>query len=41
MQKKSMLPLIIFDAVVNLYLTMLFVIPLRSELLPPFDAYHF
>ena len=30
MEKKSMMPLIIFDAVVNLYLTMLFVIPIRS-----------
>lgn len=30
MQLKVMLPLIIFDAAVNLYLTLLFVIPLRS-----------
>lgn len=30
MQSKAMMPLIIFDSVVNLYLTMLFVIPLRS-----------
>jgi hypothetical protein len=30
MQPKVMLPLIIFDAAVNLYLTLLFVIPLRS-----------
>ncbi|KAH9219211.1 hypothetical protein DL95DRAFT_384641 [Leptodontidium sp. 2 PMI_412] len=30
MEMKAMMPLIIFDAVVNFYLTMLFVLPLRS-----------
>jgi len=30
MQKKSMMPLIILEVVLNLYLTMLFVIPIRS-----------
>ncbi|KAG4435768.1 hypothetical protein IFR05_008742 [Cadophora sp. M221] len=30
MEMKAMMPLIIFDAVVNLYLTLLFVLPLRS-----------
>ncbi|KAL2061324.1 hypothetical protein VTL71DRAFT_7597 [Oculimacula yallundae] len=30
MELKAMMPLIIFDAVVNLYLTLLFVLPLRS-----------
>lgn len=31
MQKKSMIPLISFDAVVNIYLTILFIIPLKSK----------
>ncbi|KAH7327186.1 hypothetical protein BKA65DRAFT_63729 [Rhexocercosporidium sp. MPI-PUGE-AT-0058] len=30
MEMKAMMPLIIFDAIVNLYLTLLFVLPLRS-----------
>lgn len=29
MQKKAMMPLIIFDAAVNVYLTTLFIVPLR------------
>lgn len=31
MQSISMIPLISFDAVVNVYLTVLFLIPLKSE----------
>lgn len=31
MQKRAMMPLIIFDAIVNFYLNVLFIIPLRSE----------
>lgn len=32
MQKKAMLPLIIFEVIVNVYLTLLFIIPLRGML---------
>lgn len=32
MKKVSMIPLIAFDAVVNVYLTILFLIPLKSKL---------
>lgn len=31
MQKKAMLPLISFDVVVNVYMTVLFILPLRSK----------
>jgi hypothetical protein len=31
MKKVSMIPLIAFDAVVNVYLTILFLIPLKSK----------
>lgn len=31
MQKIAMLPLIIFEVVVNIYLTLLFILPLRSK----------
>ncbi|KAF3004759.1 hypothetical protein E8E13_000933 [Curvularia kusanoi] len=43
MQKKAMLPLIVFEVIVNVYLTMLFVLPMRgnySILTPTFIALH-
>lgn len=39
MEKRAMMPLIIFDAVVNLYLNVLFIIPLRSKSVPLPDTF--
>jgi len=39
MQRKAMIPLIVFDVVVNVYLTSLFLLPVLSKALPFLDVY--